>query len=338
MRRSAGGMRMNRSKGTAARMQIRVRMSGTPRRWWRALSVGVAAHLFLGVGIITGVNIHADGWRATGTWSEGQDVIGCALAVSLILALALLLTHSVRLARQDVRCASAIRHVRRLPSLRLLQAATGLVPTRRLFELDDERPFAGCIGLWRPAVYISGGLIDQADPSALRAAVAHEASHLRRRDPLRLAAGRLVAWLLLPPPWRSGVVERLELRSEVLADRFASAQVSTAALASVLLHVARAHASLPPASASRAAQSHLYSQLPPSCSTGRLVMRTSGALQAGRSSMNASTVSPHHPAPPCPALFRQQFAGRASVASWRTGSPTPSRLRLPLRPCACSRG
>lgn len=254
-------MRMNRSTGnrpkrTAESMQIHKRMAGTPRRWWRALSVGVAAHLLLGVGVITGVHIYADGWRATGTWSEGREVIDCALAVSVLLAVALLLTYSVRLAGQDFRCASAIRPVRRSPSVRLQQAARGLVPPRRLFELDDARPFAGCIGLWRPAVYVSGGLIDQADPSALRAAVAHEASHLRRRDPFRLAAGHLLAWLFLPPPWRPGVVERLELRSEVIADRFAAAQVSTAALASALLHVARARAqaSLPPASVTRAAR------------------------------------------------------------------------------------
>ena len=128
----------------------------------------------------------------------------------------------------------------RLPSPpQLLQAASTLVPANAIYLLLDDRPYAACLGLWRPAIYITSGMLNQAGPAALRAAIAHEEMHRRRRDPLRLLAARVLASRLYLLPWIAGLPERLELRAEILADRFAQAQTSRAALAAAILAVVR---------------------------------------------------------------------------------------------------
>src|SRR5205085_12662142 len=59
--------------------------------------------------------------------------------------------------------------------------------------IEDERPRAFCVGLLRPRVYVSTGALAVLDRAALDAMRAHEAHHARRRGPLRLAVGRVLA-------------------------------------------------------------------------------------------------------------------------------------------------
>jgi Zn-dependent protease with chaperone function len=59
--------------------------------------------------------------------------------------------------------------------------------------IADDRPLAFCAGLLRPRVYVSTGAVALLDEPALPAVLVHERHHARRRDPLRLAAGRVVA-------------------------------------------------------------------------------------------------------------------------------------------------
>jgi Zn-dependent protease with chaperone function len=98
------------------------------------------------------------------------------------------------------------------------------------------------MGSWRPAIYVTSGMLNQAAQDTLRAAIAHEEMHRRRRDPLRLLAVRVLAAQFPLLPWVARLLERLELRAEILADRFAQAHTSTAALAAAILAVARAKA------------------------------------------------------------------------------------------------
>jgi len=64
-------------------------------------------------------------------------------------------------------------------------------PLGDAWVLADERPRAFCAGLIRPRVYVSSGAIALLDGAALAAVLAHERHHASRRDPLRLAAGRV---------------------------------------------------------------------------------------------------------------------------------------------------
>ena len=133
----------------------------------------------------------------------------------------------------------ALRVLRLPPPPGLLKAASAIAPANAICLLLDDRPYAACLGLWHPVIYITTGMLDHTSPDALRAAIAHEEMHRRRRDPMRLLAMRVLAARLYLLPWAAGLPERLELRAEILADRFAQAQTSRAALAAAILAVAR---------------------------------------------------------------------------------------------------
>lgn len=51
--------------------------------------------------------------------------------------------------------------------------------------LDRDGPAIFCAGVRRPRIYVSRGAVALLDPEELRAALAHEAAHLERRDPER---------------------------------------------------------------------------------------------------------------------------------------------------------
>lgn len=65
---------------------------------------------------------------------------------------------------------------------------------------EDERPQAFCAGLLRPRVYLSSGAARALPADELRAVLAHERHHRDRRDPLRIAAGRVLAKALFFMP------------------------------------------------------------------------------------------------------------------------------------------
>ena len=132
--------------------------------------------------------------------------------------------------------------VRLQPSADLLKVAHALVPNNRLFVLADTRLYAACVGLWRPAVYVSSGLLDALTPTQVRAILAHEESHRLRRDPLRLFICRAVGRLFATVPWGRDLVAQVELRAEIRADRFARATTKRAYLAAALLCILRAKA------------------------------------------------------------------------------------------------
>jgi hypothetical protein len=80
------------------------------------------------------------------------------------------------------------RRRRRLPVV--AQRAVG---PHAVAVVGGSRPRAFCAGLHRPRIYVTEGAWEALAPVELRAVVEHEASHVRRRDPLRLALARVVA-------------------------------------------------------------------------------------------------------------------------------------------------
>ena len=167
------------------------------------------------------------------------DILVHSVVVEVLLTLGILLMSITWLFWRTSKGVSALHMVRVTPPPELVAAAVGLVPPDRLFVLVDRRPRALCVGLARPAVYVTTGLLECATQEALRAALAHEEAHRQRRDPLRSLLLRLVMVWLRQTPWVAALAERYTLRSEVHADRFARTCTSTAALASALLLVAR---------------------------------------------------------------------------------------------------
>ena len=88
---------------------------------------------------------------------------------------------------------ASARFGRRLTAFGRKQLADALV-------FEDERPRAFCAGLLRPRVYVSTGAVAALDEPALRAVLLHEHHHAHRRDPLRLAIGRVMSRALFFVP------------------------------------------------------------------------------------------------------------------------------------------
>lgn len=107
------------------------------------------------------------------------------------------------------------------------------------FVIDDPRPQAFCAGLLRPRVYVTTGAVEILDPEALAAVLLHERHHARRRDPLRLAAGRVLARALFFLPGLAELGRRRQALAEISADLSAieAAPENRSALARAMLTI-----------------------------------------------------------------------------------------------------
>ena len=118
---------------------------------------------------------------------------------------------------------------------------------------DDVRLIVGSpnpaftTGWWRPRVYVAADLPSRLSVPELEAVLAHEAEHLRRRDPLRLFLLRCLAGVLFWLPAIRRLVDDLADEMEIAADD-AAARTHALPLASAILTMAGASpAALEPA-------------------------------------------------------------------------------------------
>lgn len=138
---------------------------------------------------------------------------------------------SFALARSGAR----IRHGRRL--LAALRRGARSLGSARI--IDADAPIALTAGLLRPRVYVSTGLLDHLDEPARRAVLAHEAAHVRRRDPLTKLFGELAAALHLPAA-RTMLLSDLSLACEEACDEAAALAVGDRTIvAAALVRLAR---------------------------------------------------------------------------------------------------
>ncbi|MEJ7718541.1 MAG: M56 family metallopeptidase [Thermoleophilaceae bacterium] len=137
----------------------------------------------------------------------------------------------IRTGRSLGRQLSAYRRFKReLPSL-----GSARVEGFPVTLLDDGRPQAFCAGYLRPRIYLSTGARAALDEEELRAVVAHERHHLRRRDPLRIALVRILADGLFFMPILPRMAERYVSLAELAADEAALRGRDPSALAGALL-------------------------------------------------------------------------------------------------------
>jgi hypothetical protein len=136
-----------------------------------------------------------------------------AVVIVLLAALGLIVT--ARALTGVVRELQASRRFHRRLSEEQPQALHGAL------LIADAQPRAFCAGLLRPRVYLSTGALALLDDAALHAVLAHERHHARRHDPLRLAAGRVLAQALFFLPELGDLVERQQALAELSADESA---------------------------------------------------------------------------------------------------------------------
>lgn len=153
-----------------------------------------------------------------------------ALLGFAISALALtVLAFSVRSARRQIRAS------RRYVNARLTTGEV-TVDGHRCRVIEDPEAEAFCAGYLCPHIYLSRGALAGLDKRELRAVVAHEAHHLKRRDPLRLLLARALADGLFFLPILGRTVDRYAALEELAADEAAVAAVrSRRPLAAALL-------------------------------------------------------------------------------------------------------
>jgi bla regulator protein blaR1 len=141
--------------------------------------------------------------------------------------------------------AAAWRLWRELVSVRAFRrglAARSPRPVHGAWVITDDRPQAFCAGLLRPRVYLSTGALALLDETELAAVLAHERQHARRRDPLRLACGRVLASALFFIPALRHLVQRQQALAEISADEAAvlTAGGDRSALAAAMLSFSQA--------------------------------------------------------------------------------------------------
>ena len=179
--------------------------------------LGAAASLFVVMRLV-------ETWRVTPhTASHLISVLGVTLsypvanfAALVVLALALL--------GLAVTARAMIAAIRELVADRRFRRAATAHPSPlgpEALVVDDERPLAFCAGLIRPRVYVSSAALELLDEDALAAVLLHERQHARRRDPLRLAAGRVLAGALFYVPGLRGLVRHQQALAEISADEHA---------------------------------------------------------------------------------------------------------------------
>lgn len=119
----------------------------------------------------------------------------------------------------------------------------GLDPARvRVVEGLPNPAFA--TGWWRPLVFVARDLPERLTADELEAVLAHEAAHVRRRDPLRLFLLKSLAALLFWLPALGRLVSDLADEWEIAADD-AAARTHALPLASAILRMARADVGSP---------------------------------------------------------------------------------------------
>ena len=169
------------------------------------------------------------------------------LAAYVVLATTSLTGHAVG-AWTALRAAAAGRRLRaiarqtRRPPAQVLAVAGRLGLAGRVDYVAADQAFAVTRGLLRPRILVSTAALATLDPAELAAVLGHERAHLRRRDPLRLLAARLLADDGCYLPALRWISHRFALHCELAADRAALDHSSRAALAGALLKLAPAPA------------------------------------------------------------------------------------------------
>ena len=137
------------------------------------------------------------GFLAASRWNY---LLAVAAVAAFILQAAFLLGGGLRLSRASSRAKrSRMRLSRSCPALAPL---AGHSWSRRVFVLPGEAPEAMTVGIFRPRILVSQGVVARLSPDELAAVIEHEEAHRTGRDNLMVALSRAISLTLfyLPGP------------------------------------------------------------------------------------------------------------------------------------------
>lgn len=222
----------------------------TDRLAFRTL-VGVASLLFFCLGCLLILPLEIM-WLTTSLW-----VMCCALLISqaalpmpaeswplLITATLALLLFSLMLGRGLGTAWKLWRATQRLiqatqtaplpPPPVVARLATRLNLAGSLVVVAGRVPFSFCYGFWRPRICLSLGLVELLTEAELEAVLRHEAYHLHRREPLRMAIAICLSHFFFFVPLLAELRDHYLAEKELSADAAAVAGTGRASLARAL--------------------------------------------------------------------------------------------------------
>jgi hypothetical protein len=221
---------------------------------------------------------------------------------------------------------------------RLARRLAGLDPVLEdgVFVIDDDRAEAFCAGFLRPRVYITTGALAQLDESARDAVLTHERHHARCRDPLRLAASRVLARSLFFLPAIRELRQRQQTLVEISADERAvgAAAGGRSALARAMLSFTEASEGGTASGVDPVRVDHLLGEPPRwefpvltfAAAAALLVLLATLAILVGREAAGSATLAaPFLSAQPCIVLLALIPSGVGLVAVWLARSVHASR-------------
>lgn len=219
------------------------------RRYQRLLIIGLASILVLSLVPVIGTHLLGAAERPL----SGSDHIGalCLIALHELLSPAHHLLHLLVAAGfvwAIGETAKKALHTRRvlagLPARRLTHVEMDFA-TRSGLDIREVLVIAGLpipaftAGPWlRPRVYLSEALFvgeDSLSTEEVVAVLAHEAAHVRRRDPMRFLGLHLMARALFWVPALRAIAEDIADEAEIIADDAASAVTGPLTVASALV-------------------------------------------------------------------------------------------------------
>jgi Zn-dependent protease with chaperone function len=200
------------------------------------LLAGAAVALEAALAVLAAADIRALGWPLPATYDTVNVALVLTASVSGLAACGYV---AVRAVAGWMALRGWIRTARRpLPPLIQNEVAV-LGLAGKVDAVAAGEAFAVTHGLARPRILVSTALAGHLTAAEVMAVLAHEREHLRRRDPLRLLAARLLAawaWYLPAARWLAG---RVALRGELAADRVSAGRTGRGVLAGALLKLAR---------------------------------------------------------------------------------------------------
>jgi Zn-dependent protease with chaperone function len=149
--------------------------------------------------------------RACGTFVLPHVTVASMLVLGLGSGAFAVLLLAARSAMRQLRASRRV-----LADLRLLGPTPACPAETVLFA--DRQPLVFCAGLLRPRVYVSDGTLVALARDELDAVLAHEAHHVRYRDPLRIFFARVLSDALFFLPVLRRLSERYAMLAELAAD------------------------------------------------------------------------------------------------------------------------
>ncbi|SDO01472.1 BlaR1 peptidase M56 [Paenibacillus sp. yr247] len=111
------------------------------------------------------------------------------------------------------------------PLLTLQYRAHYQLRDRQIHVISYPDPIAMTIGLWKPRVILSTGLIRMLEANELHAVIEHEKCHLEHRDPLAIFMLSMISNAMWYIPIFNWVADKYPIMIEIKADKYAITQM-----------------------------------------------------------------------------------------------------------------